>query len=180
MGCSFQHGCLNARKYDKGCGVSKCTEPMVARHDLTNTSDILQWGPSHPTAAWLITKDFLCPCLLFYYSLCYQSSSSSALAENKPETPFKVTSPMCLCHSPLSLSQQSFNPQLCTSTSAETEFLHPHHTHRLGGLPEFSCRHWMACPHPLFSLMKPFPDLKPQARVQAAPGSHSELATLGD
>lgn len=38
MGCRFQHVCLNALMYDQSCGVSKHTEPMVARHDLTNTS----------------------------------------------------------------------------------------------------------------------------------------------
>lgn len=163
MGCSFQHGCLNARTYDKSCGVSKCTEPTVARHDFTNTSNTLQWGPCLLTAAWLVTKEFLCPRPLFYYSLCYQAWWSSALAESKPETPFKVTSPTCTSYNPLSLSQQSFNPRLYTST--ETEFLHPHHTYSLGdSLNSAAGTGWLAL-IPNLASRNSSPDLEPQARV---------------
>lgn len=41
-----------------------------------------------------------------------------------------MISPMYICHEPLNLSQQSFNPRFCTSTG--TEFLHPHHIHGPG------------------------------------------------
>lgn len=136
--------------------------------NLTNTSDTLQWRPSLPITAWLVTKDFLCPCPLFYYSLCHQSWSSSALTESKPETPFKVTSPTCVCHNPLSWSQQSFNPWLCTSTSTATKFLHSHHTHRLRDtLNSAADTGWFAL-IPNLASWNPSLDLEPQARVQVS------------
>lgn len=113
-------------------GLSKCIEPTAARHNLTKYfwyTPVRTISPYH-FCTWLATKDFLCPCSLLYYGLFYQPWSSWALAENKPESPFKVTSLVCTCQSSLGLSQQSFKPWLSTSTSKETEFLHPHHTHR--------------------------------------------------
>lgn len=107
MGCSFQHGCLNACRYDKSC----CLQDVILQILLIpscedHPSPPLQ-GLSH-TISYVPVPSFI--------SLCYQSWSNS----EPTETPFTVAPPTCT-------SQPS---ELCTST--ETELLHPHHTHRLG------------------------------------------------
>lgn len=69
------------------------------------------------------------PSFFTVHATSLSSWSSSALAENMSESPFKVPSPMCNCHNPL--SPQSFNPWPGTLTSRDTKLLH--HTHRLRG-----------------------------------------------
>lgn len=170
MGCSFQHGCLHACTYDKSWGVSECTEPTL--QDIT-----LQILLTHSSEDHLSLVLHMACHKGFLMSLSPLLSQSVLPALIKLSTCRKQSMKPLLkwllqrayiCHSSLGSSQQTFNPWLSTSTSKETEFLHPHHTYRLRDSPKSAARHCMACPDPWFRLMKPSPDLEPQTRDQVS------------